>query len=88
MMLRRLKEDVEKSLQPKEETIIEVIFYLSFDLFARVHGLIVMHIASLPVSCNFDVRFRYNCRMLKRNTIEPYSKGIFRIFAREHRHPR
>lgn len=26
MMLRRLKEDVEKTLQPKEETIIEVIF--------------------------------------------------------------
>lgn len=25
MMLRRLKEDVEKELQPKEETIIEVL---------------------------------------------------------------
>ncbi|XP_019862189.1 PREDICTED: chromodomain-helicase-DNA-binding protein 8-like [Amphimedon queenslandica] len=28
MMLRRLKEDVEKSLAPKEETIIEVNTYL------------------------------------------------------------
>ena len=27
MMLRRLKEDVEKELQPKEETIIEACFY-------------------------------------------------------------
>lgn len=34
MMLRRLKEDVEKSLQPKEETIIEVwIGHLSAPLF-------------------------------------------------------
>lgn len=31
MMLRRLKEDVEKSLKPKEETIIEVpsVFFLA-----------------------------------------------------------
>ena len=28
MMLRRLKEDVEKSLAPKEETIIEVMIFL------------------------------------------------------------
>lgn len=33
MMLRRLKEDVEKELQPKEETIIEVgQFYFKFIL--------------------------------------------------------
>ncbi len=28
MMLRRLKEDVEKALKPKEETIVEVCFFL------------------------------------------------------------
>lgn len=27
MMLRRMKEDVEKSLAPKEETIVEVNFF-------------------------------------------------------------
>lgn len=27
MMLRRLKEDVEKSIAPKEETVVEVGFY-------------------------------------------------------------
>jgi SNF2 family DNA or RNA helicase len=33
MMLRRLKGDVEKSIAPKEETIIEVLFLIQFDLF-------------------------------------------------------
>jgi len=33
MMLRRLKEDVEKELQPKEETIIEVNYFLLIKKF-------------------------------------------------------
>lgn len=30
MMLRRMKEDVEKSLAPKEETIVEVNFFREY----------------------------------------------------------
>ena len=36
MMLRRLKEDVEKSLAPKEETIIEVCFIIYKKFFLSV----------------------------------------------------
>lgn len=31
MMLRRMKEDVEKSLAPKEETIVEVNFFREYE---------------------------------------------------------
>ena len=39
MMLRRLKEDVEKSIAPKEETIIEVYIHISNSTFQACKGV-------------------------------------------------
>ena len=38
MMLRRLKEDVEKSLAPKEETIVEVNMRMYICSYVRAHS--------------------------------------------------
>lgn len=43
MMLRRLKEDVEKTLQPKEETIIEVIVNKLLYIYLILQFLIENH---------------------------------------------
>ncbi|OON20507.1 protein, SNF2 family [Opisthorchis viverrini] len=51
MMLRRLKEDVEKSLAPKEETIVEASFLFYF-LVSRLLFLIPISLLSECTYCN------------------------------------
>ena len=46
MMLRRLKEDVEKSLAPKEETIVEVRLYVFLPL--------ILHSPTGRADCNSE----------------------------------
>ena len=53
MMLRRLKEDVEKSLAPKEETIVEVCF---LSLLYCTHCMLCTHTRVRHIEQLLDVR--------------------------------
>ena len=69
MMLRRLKEDVEKSLAPKEETIVEVRIFTSIcilvcDLLRNAFVNLLKYL----LYCHFLTRINQNwlctCRMI------------------------
>ena len=56
MMLRRLKEDVEKSIAPKEETIIEVHYvymYMCLYIYIHVHvaTIYILYICMYTIMC-------------------------------------
>lgn len=75
MMLRRLKEDVEKTLQPKEETIIEVLFSLCLVNHREILKSVIL-LYYIILNC------RFSCRILKKNITEQFWSEIFLIYAK------